>query len=102
MRGVAGALRVGLRRSRFPLGCVFCFGLCRGMLLMSGIAHRGGGVSFVSAFRGLLFLFFLFQRFLDAGELSQDFLALFLGLAAAGELHGEDLFYDLVELGTAR
>ena len=55
-------------------------------------------MSLVNALCRLLFLLFLFRRFLDAAELSQNFFALFARLAAAGELQGEDLFDDLVEL----
>src|SRR2546425_8374321 len=83
MRCMRGVLRVRLRGSRFPLGRMFRFGFCRRVLLMSGVTHRGGRVCFVGAFRRFLFLFFLFRRFLYAGELSQDFFSLFLGLAAA-------------------
>src|SRR5260370_31041851 len=39
MRCVRSVFRVGLRRGRFPLGRVFCFGFCGVALLMSGIAH---------------------------------------------------------------
>src|SRR6267143_709486 len=47
MRCMRGALRVGLRRSRFPLGNVFRFGFCCRVLLVSGLAHGSGGVRFV-------------------------------------------------------
>src|SRR5713226_3262867 len=83
------------------LGGVFRLDFCSRVLLMSGVAHRRCGVGFVGSLGGLLFLFFLFGRFLDAAELSQDFFALFFGLAATGELHGEDLFYNLVKLCSA-
>src|SRR2546427_8414007 len=90
MRCMCGVLRVGLRRSRFPLGRMFRFGSCCRVLLMSGVTHRCSSVCFVGALRGLLFLLFLFRRFFDAGELAQNFFSLFLGLAAAGELHSEN------------
>src|SRR5260370_40453482 len=101
MRCMRGVLRVGLRRSRFPLGSVFRLDFCGGVLLMSGIAHSRSSVGFVGALRGLLFLLFLFRRFLDAGEVAQDFFALFLGPAAAAEVHGEGLFDDGVGLKPA-
>src|SRR5713226_8951523 len=85
MRRSRGMLRVGLRGSGFHLGCVFRFDFCGGVLLVCSVAHCRGGVGLVGTFRGLLFLFFLFRRFLEAGE-----------------LHGENLFDDLVELGPAR
>ncbi len=98
---VRGVLRVWLRRGRLPFGRVFCLGFCGGVLLMSGIAHRRSSVGFVGPLRGLLFLLFLFRRFLDAGELAQNFFPFFLGLPAAGKLHGEDLLDNLIELGPA-
>src|SRR2546422_4368931 len=102
MRYRGGVLRMGLYRSRFSLSRMFRFGSCCRVLLMSSVTHRGGRVCFVGAFRRFLFLFFFLSRCLDAGELSQDFFTLFLGLAAAGELHGEDLLDDLIEFCPAR
>src|SRR5438046_10685952 len=91
-------LRMSLRRNRLPLGSLFGFGLCGCVLLVSGVAHGRGSMSFVCALC-LLVLFFFLRLFLDAGKLSQDFFALFFGLAATGELHGEDLFDESLALG---
>src|SRR5258708_11618823 len=102
MRCLGGVFRRVLCGGRLALGSVFRLDFCSRVLLMSGVAHRRCGVGFVGALVGLLFLFFLFWRFLDAAERSQDFFALFFSLPAAGELHGEDLFDDLVELCSAR
>ena len=46
MRGRGGTLRVGLRGRRFPPGRL---DFCGGVLLMSGVAHRGSSGSLVSA-----------------------------------------------------
>src|SRR2546428_207806 len=67
-RCMRGVLRVRLGRSSLSLGSVFRFGFCSRVLLMSGVAHCGGGVRFVGALCGLLFLFFFLLRFLDSGE----------------------------------
>src|SRR6266853_18786 len=97
----SGMLCMGLRRNRFSLGSVLRFGFRGCVLLVGGVAHGRGGVGFIGALGGLLFLFFLFRLFLDAGKLAQDFFALFLGLASAGELHGENLFDNGIELRSA-
>src|SRR5260370_21747964 len=91
MRCMRGVFRVGLLGSRFPLCRMLRFGLSCRMLFMSSLTHGCRGVRFVMALRGLLFLFFLLRRFLNAGELAQNFFALFLSLAAAGQLHGGNL-----------
>src|SRR5258708_6706096 len=98
MRCMRGVLCVRLWGSRLPLGSVLRFRFRGRMLFMSSLTHGCRGVRFVMTLRGLLFLFFLFRRFLDAGELAQDFFALFLSLAAAGQLHGENLLDNGIEL----
>src|SRR5437879_8605256 len=103
MKGLASVLRAGLLRGRFPLGSMFCrLGVCGRVLVVSSIAHCRGGMCFVVTLRGLLFLFFLRGRFLDPAELSQNFFSLLRGLPAAGELHGEHLYDNLVELCSTR
>src|SRR6266849_9884406 len=76
MRCVSRLLRRRLRGGRLPLGSVFCFDSCGGVLLVSGVAHGRSGVCFVGALRVLPFLLFFLWRFLDAGELAQDFFSL--------------------------
>src|SRR5437870_2509785 len=99
MGGRASVLRAGLRGGRFPLGSMLCRrDFCGRVLFVSGIAHCRGGMCFVMTLGGLLFLFFFLGRFLDAAEFPQNFFSLLGGLPAAGELHGEDLFDNLVEL----
>src|SRR5260370_13615023 len=74
---IRGVLCVRLWGSRLPLGSVFRFGFCGGVLFVSGVAHCGCGVSLVGALGGLLFLFFLFRRFLCCRELLAGFFPVF-------------------------
>src|SRR5882757_1628851 len=66
MRCMRGVLCARLWVSRLPLGSVFRFRFCGRMLFMSSLTHGRRGVRFVMTLRGLLFLFFLLRRFLNA------------------------------------
>ena len=55
------------------------------------------GMRLGSALRWLLLSFFLFGWFFNPAQPAEDFLALLGRLTATGELHGKDLFDNLLK-----
>lgn len=71
-------------------------------MLLLGSFPLGRSSAILSTSLGeFLFLLLLLGLLLDAGELAQDFYALFRRFPAACKLHGENLLDDLIEFFTS-